>query len=217
MFRTRAVIGWALLSAAVAPLNAQQYTIATYAGGAPALPVSAISLAADAAGNVYFVDGYGFGIYGSPALSNSVFKIDRSGSVTRLAGISRTSFSGDGGPAISASLNAPRAVAVDTSGNVFVVDAGNQRVRKVSHDGTITTVAGGGSAVLGDGGPATSGQLNYPSSIAVDNAGDLFIGEFGRVEKSRPTGSLLLSREEGRTIRIMAEPRPASSYFPLAR
>src|SRR5207244_4148100 len=54
----------------------------------------------------------------------------------------------------------------------------------------ITTVAGGGSAVLGDGGPAISGQLNYPASIAVDGAGDLFIGEFGRVRKVTPDGSI---------------------------
>jgi hypothetical protein len=60
-------IGWAFLSSAVASLYAQQYTIATYAGGAPAPPVSAISLTADAAVNVYFVDGYGFGIYSFPA------------------------------------------------------------------------------------------------------------------------------------------------------
>jgi hypothetical protein len=179
----RVAIRWVFLCAAVPPLFAQQYTIGTYAGGAPAPPVSAISLAADAAGNVYFVDGYGFGIYGSPARSSSVFKIDSNGSLTRFAGNSRTSFSGDGGPANNASLNGPRAVAVDGSGNVFIVDAGNQRVRKVSVDGTISTVAGGGNAVLGDGGPATSGQLNYPSSVVVDSLGNLFIGEYGRVRK----------------------------------
>ena len=135
---------------------------------------------------MYFVDGLGYVRY--PTLSNSVFKIDPSGAITRVAGNSRTGFSGDGGPGASASLYWPVAVAADRAGNLFIVDAGNSRVRRVAPDGTITTVAGGGSAVLGDGGPALSGQLNYPSSIAVDNAGDLFIGEFGRVRKVTPDG-----------------------------
>jgi sugar lactone lactonase YvrE len=137
---------------------------------------------------VYFVDGLGYA--GTPARTNSVFRIDPGGSVTRIAGNSRTGFSGDGGSGTGAALNYPVAVAADRTGNVFIVDAGNQRVRRVSPDGTITTVAGGGSAVLGDGGPALSGQLNYPSSIAVDGAGNLFIGELGRVRKVTPDGTI---------------------------
>jgi sugar lactone lactonase YvrE len=176
-----------LLNAAVwTAVDAQQYTISTYAGGAPAPPMAAIALAVDAQKNVYFVDGYGFN--GLLARSNSVFKIDPSGSITRIAGNSRTGFSGDGGPAASASLYSPLGVAVDNAGNVFIVDAGNQRVRRVALDGTIATVAGGGSAVLGDNGPALLGQLNYPNSIAIDGAGNLFIGEYGRVRKVTPGG-----------------------------
>jgi len=187
MRTARAVIGLVLLttSALIAADN-PQYVISTYAGGAPLLPLAAIALAADSHGAVYFVDGYGYTQGVAP--SNSVFRIDSSGSITRIAGNSRTAFSGDGGPGASASLNSPVAVAVDRIGNVFIVDAGNQRVRQVSLDGTIMTVAGGGSAVLGDGGPALGGQLNYPSSIAVDNAGNLFIGELGRVRRVAPSG-----------------------------
>jgi sugar lactone lactonase YvrE len=77
---------------------------------------------------------------------------------------------------------------VDPSGNIYILDAGNQRVRRITPDGIITTYAGGGSAVLGDGGPATSGQLNYPNCIAADSAGNIFIGEYGRVRKVRPDG-----------------------------
>ena len=140
MGRTRVVISRTLLSiTALTAVDAQQYIISTYAGGAPGSPTAAIAMAADAQGNVYFVDGYGYTL--APARSNSVFKIDPSGSITRIAGNSRTGFSGDGGPGTSASLYSPMAVAVDRAGNVFIVDAGNQRVRRVSKDGTVSTVA----------------------------------------------------------------------------
>lgn len=169
MHRTWVVISWGLWSAAAqTSTNAQQYMISTYAGDAPVPPAAAISMAADGSGNLYFVDGDGLTF--APGSSNSVFKIDPSGSITRIAGNSRTDFSGDGGPGTGASLYSPRAVAVDRAGNVFIVDAGHQRVRRVSPDGMIATVAGGGSAILGDGGPATSGQLNYPVSIAIDGS-----------------------------------------------
>jgi sugar lactone lactonase YvrE len=178
-----------LLAVWTAVLNAAdtpQYIISTYAGGAPARPTAAIALAADDRGNVYFVDGYGY--TRGPARSNSVFKIAPGGVITRIAGDSRTGFSGDGGPATNAALDSPKDVAVDRSGNVLIVDAGNQRIRRVSRDGAIITVAGGGAAVLGDGGRATAGQLNYPTSIAIDAAGNLFIGELGRVRKVTPDG-----------------------------
>jgi hypothetical protein len=177
-----------LFTAGLVAVDAQQYSISTYAGGAPPSPSAVLSMAADASGNLYFVDGYGY--TGGPARSNSVFKIDPSGSITRFAGNSRTGFSGDGGQATSASLSSPRSVAADSAGNVFIVDAGNQRVRRVSPDGIIITVAGGGNAVLGDGGPATGGQLNYPQSIAVDGRGSLLIGELGRVRKVSADGTI---------------------------
>jgi sugar lactone lactonase YvrE len=180
------MIALAAWTAALNAADAGQYTISTYAGGVPAQPMAAISLAADNRGNIYFVDGYGYTL--GATRSNSVFKITAGGDITRIAGNSRTGFSGDGGPATSAALDAPAAVAVDRDGNVLIVDAGNQRVRRVSQDGTISTVAGGGAAVLGDGGSATSGQLNYPTSIAVDAAGNLFIGELGRVRRVTPDG-----------------------------
>jgi uncharacterized protein (TIGR03437 family) len=87
-------------------------------------------------------------------------------------------FSGDGGPAISASLNNPTALAVDAAGNVYIADQFNQRIRKVSTTGTITTVAGNGNAGFsGDGGPATSASLNYPGGIAVDATGNLYFND----------------------------------------
>ena len=188
MFRTRLGVVSLWLTAALAAADAQRYVISTYAGGAPGPPSAALSIATDISGNLYFVDGYGDN--SAPARSNSVFKIDPRGVITRVAGNFRTGFSGDGAEATSASLTSPRGVAADAAGNVFIVDAGNQRVRRVSPEGIITTVAGGGSAVLGDGGPATKGQLNYPDSIALDSRGNLFIGELGRVRKVSVDGTI---------------------------
>ncbi len=167
--------GLLVLSAAA---TAQQYIISTIAGGVPQ-PTSAVSMATDASGNVYFASG---------DRGNSVFKLDPSGALTRVAGTARTNYSGDGGPATSAPLFSPQGVAVDRAGNLFIADKGNQRIRRVSPDGIIATVAGGGSTGLGDGGPATSAQLNYPGGLAVDGAGNLFIGELGRVRKVSPDG-----------------------------
>jgi len=90
-----------------------------------------------------------------------------------LGGISIISgFSGDGGPATSASLSEPFGIAVDAPGNLFIADTGNGRIRKVSTNGVITTVAGGGLA-FGDVGAATSAFL-VPSAVAVDASGSLF-------------------------------------------
>jgi sugar lactone lactonase YvrE len=90
------------------------------------------------------------------------------------------SFSGDNGPATNARLNGPIGLAMDAHGNLFVEDAYNQRVRKVSPDGVITTVAGNGvDRSSGDGGPATAAGLAVAWGLAVDAAGNLFIAETG--------------------------------------
>ena len=90
-------------------------------------------------------------------------------------------FGGDGGPATSAQLNNPYGLAVDVQGDLFIADYGNNRVREVSSiTGDITTVAGDGTAgSSGDGGLATSAELNDPEAVAVDTQGDLFIGDAG--------------------------------------
>jgi uncharacterized protein (TIGR03437 family) len=87
-------------------------------------------------------------------------------------------FSGDGGPAASASLNNPTALTLDAAGVVYFADQFNQRIRKVATDGTITTIAGNGSAGPGgDGGPALAASLNYPGGITVDAAGNLYFND----------------------------------------
>jgi sugar lactone lactonase YvrE len=99
------------------------------------------------------------------------------GTINTVAGRNVGGFSGDGGNALNATINTPGGTAVDTSGNLFIADTGNNRIRKVN-SGTITTVAGTGlGGYSGDGGAATSAMLNQPSSVALDSAGNLYIAD----------------------------------------
>jgi hypothetical protein len=84
----------------------------------------------------------------------------------------------DGGPAIDAQLNDPIGVAIDRAGDILIADALYHRIRRVAADGTITTIAGNGiPSFLGDGGPATEANLQYPSGVAVDHDGNVFIAD----------------------------------------
>ena len=107
--------------------------------------------------------------------------------LTTVADTGSAGFSGDGGQATSADLNQPQGMALDTSGNIYIADSGNHRVRKVEiSTGIITTIAGTGSAGFsGDGGPATSASLDLPRAIAVDGGSNVFIADFNnnRVRK----------------------------------
>src|SRR5262249_18094177 len=96
--------------------------------------------------------------------------------VTTVAGTGSGGYTGDNGPAVNAQLSGPSGIAVDSAGNVYIADCNNNRVRKVSPSGTITTVAGNGKAdYVGDGGPATNASFYGPNGVAVDNGGNLFI------------------------------------------
>ena len=154
----------------------QNYIITTVAGSSRVIEgVSATTaplrspagIAVDSAGNLYIAD----------ALDNRVRKVNSSGVISTFAGTGQPGFSGDRGKATLATLFLPASVAVDNLGNVYIADSANRSVRKVTADGIINTVAGTGSkGPLGDGGPATQAQVE-PTAVAVDAAGNLYIGD----------------------------------------
>ncbi|WP_461075908.1 NHL domain-containing protein [Spirosoma flavus] len=122
---------------------------------------------------------------------HQVSTIDTNGVRTVLAGNGTQGFSGDGGPATAASLNLPWGVAIDRTGNLFISDQENHRIRKVDTNGIITTVAGTGvSALSGDGGPAISATLSFPKGLAFDRQGNLFVADQGnnRIRKINTNG-----------------------------
>jgi len=123
--------------------------------------------AADASGNLFIADGG----------NQRVRKVDLNGIISTVAGNGSAGYSGDGGAATIASLNGPSGAAVDASGNLFIADEANDRIRKVGVNGVVTTVAGGGD---GDGGAATDASLNNPTGAAVDASGNLFIADFSK-------------------------------------
>ena len=127
-------------------------------------------IALDASGNMYIAD----------TGNNRIRKVTAStGYISTIAGNGTAGFSGDGGAATSAKLNSPSYVSVDASGNFYIADQSNNRIRKVTvSTGNISTVAGNGTAgYSGDGGAATSAELNAPASVKVDGSGNLLIGD----------------------------------------
>ena len=135
----------------------------------------------DASGNVYIAD-----------TDNCRARKVASGNITTFAGNGFCVYSGDGGPATNAAMYSPQGVAVDSGGNLYIADYNNCRVRQVNLSGTITTIAGTGVCNYGgDGGPATSAQLNYPSAVALDVAGALYIADTYNCRIRKVTGGTI--------------------------
>jgi hypothetical protein len=113
--------------------------------------------------------------------SSRILRLSPSGAITRIAGQTRRNGDGgDGGPATSASLTLPKGVAVAADGSVLIADAGNNRVRRIAPDGTITTVAGiGKPGFSGDGGPAVAAALNEPVDVVPTPDGGFLIADDG--------------------------------------
>jgi hypothetical protein len=168
-------------------------TITTVAGGGSKEPdkaeggraieanLSPTPLAVDAAGNLFIGD----------SAHARVWKVSRDGIIKTVAGTGQPGFTGDGGKATQAQINTPHGLAVDTAHNLFIAEVNNRRVRKVSPDGMIQTVAGGAPSgsgrdtYSGEGGPATAAHLAGPLWLAIDAGGNLFISESGAADDQR--------------------------------
>ena len=161
-------------------------TCLAYDGDGPATShtVSPTAIAIDASGNLYISDG----------VNNRVRKVDTTGNMTTVAGNGMAAFSGDGGPATSASLYGPNGLAVDVAGNLYIMDTNNLRVRKVDTGGTISTVAGnGGSCTWNEAGPALQEGV-CAEWVAIDPAGNLYVdqSQLNVVDKIDTSGNLTL-------------------------
>jgi sugar lactone lactonase YvrE len=168
------------LGVAQAPLHAQL----------PIITNQPASQAVWAGGNVTFAVGVsGSGPFTYQWQFNTVNLPN--GIITTVAGNSTAGYSGDGGPAVNASLEPPTGVAVDAAGNLFIADYWNNWIRQVDTNGIITTVAGDDFyGYSGDGGPATNASLAAPFGVAVDTAGNLFIADTynGRIREVNTNG-----------------------------
>lgn len=144
-------------------------------------------VAVDAAGNIYVAD------YGN----NRVRKVDTTGTINTIAGNGKFQFSGDNGLATAAGID-PFDLALDSAGDVLVVDQLNNRIRMIAPNGTITTVVGTGLAgYAGDGGAATEARLNLPSGIALDSSGNMYIADQGNKVVRRVTSGGLITTIAG--------------------
>ena len=174
---TKNVVWIALGLVLALPLRSQIITTAaansTYGG------ITGIDV--DKAGNLYIAD----------YTSHSVYKVDRLGASTVIAGTGKGGYSGDGGLATLAQLNGPTSVAVAPDGTIYIAEYGGQRLRKVATNGIITTFAGNGiGGFKGEGGPAASAQVYAPYDIAVDGSGNVYFSERGnaRIRKIDTNG-----------------------------
>jgi uncharacterized protein (TIGR03437 family) len=125
------------------------------------------ALCLDSTGALYVADSNNQRII---KFANNVFTV--------FAGTGTKGFSGDGGPATKATLNNPVGIALDSAGNLYIADSNNSRIRKVTPDGTIFTIAGkGGASYSGDNGPALNAGLTFPRGVAVDTQGNVYIAD----------------------------------------
>ena len=137
-------------------------------------------VAVDATGSLYIADTY----------NNSIRKVS-GGTITTVAGPGTPGILGDGGPATSAELFLPYSVSIDSSGNLYIADTNDHRVRLVAN-GIISTLAGdGGEGFSGDGGPAAAAQLNGPEGVAVDAGGNVYIADSGNLRVRKVSAGII--------------------------
>ena len=140
-------------------------------------------LVVDSEGTLYIAD----------SLNNRIRRVTPDGIITTIAGTGERAYGGDGGPGREAQFGVPAAIALDNDGNIYIADFCNHRIRRLSNDGIVTTVAGNGSPEFnGDGGRALDSQIGEPCGVAVDRDGYVYIGDQlnFRVRVVTPTGKM---------------------------
>jgi len=146
-------------------------------------------IATDGSGNLYICDGS----------NNRVRKVNTSGIISTIAGTGTPGYTGDGAPAISATLNQPINVSVSSSGEIYIADFQNNCVRKINTSGIISTITGTGiSGFSGDGGPATAAKLYHPISAIQDPGGNVYIADLDNVRIRKIYDANTLSFSRGR-------------------
>jgi sugar lactone lactonase YvrE len=148
-------------------------------------------VAVDASGNIFIAD----------TSNNRIRKVNTAGTISTVVNTAGTAgYSGDGGTAASAKINSPCGITVDSAGNLLVVDAANNRIRKVGAGNIITTIAGNGTnGNSGDGGAATNANLSYPQNVAVDKIGNLLVTDFANNEIRKVQTNGIIATVSGRS------------------
>ena len=159
-----------------------------------------IGVAVDSSGNVY-IDDYG---------NSMIEKVTSAGTLSIIAGTG-TAGAPTPGPATASKLNNPAGVAVDSSGNVYIGDYGNNRVEKVTSGGTLSIIAGTGTAGAPTPGPATTSKLSAPEGVAVDSSGNVYIADHGNSMVEKVTSGGTLSIFAGTGTAGAPTPGPATS------
>jgi hypothetical protein len=155
-----------------------------YSGDGAAATLAQLSYPED-----IFVDGTG-NVFIADLNNHVIRKIDTSGNISTIAGDGTNGFSGDGAAATLARMQSPASVFVDATGNVFIADSQDRRVRKVDTAGDISTIAGNGSPTSGDGGPATLAGVDSPSGVYVSGTAEIYIASGERVRKVDTSGDI---------------------------
>jgi sugar lactone lactonase YvrE len=147
-------------------------------------------------------------------------KINTAGIITTIAGTGASGYSGDGGQATDAKLDAPGGIVFDDAGNLFLTDEWNNVIRKIDTTGVITTIVGTGTAgYSGDGTAATSAELNFPIDIAFDKQGNLYINDNGnnRIRKVTNVGQFAgIEQVKGNSMQLAVYPNPNNGSFSIS-